>query len=147
MSANNTKPPTNNNKASATVASAAPNTTIAAPSMANTSKQSINRNNSGNTNSNKVATGNTNIPTMKEETGLYEIAADNYIILLAVISAIIINRQIIRIQKMGGASCSSFIEVCNSPIQNSTKRYYYKNQHNKIMNNSSGILVITFPCP
>ena len=90
MSANNTKPPTNNNKASATVASAAPNTTIAAPSMANTSKQSITKNNSGNTNSNKVATGNTNIPTMKEETGLYEIAADNYIILLAVISAIII---------------------------------------------------------
>jgi hypothetical protein len=72
----------------------APNTSIAAPSMSNTSKQSIMKNNTSNTNKSEGNTKsalNTNIQTTKEEAaGLYEVAADNYIILLAVVSAIVI---------------------------------------------------------
>ena len=77
-----------------------PNTSIAAPSMTNTKKQSASRNNIANNskplaniNSNKSSsnTNTSSIQTVKEQaTGLYEVAADNYIILLAVVSAIVI---------------------------------------------------------
>jgi hypothetical protein len=84
-------------------ASRAPNTSINAPSMSNTKKQSVSRNNTHQltntkppTNIKNNATINTNTntsgiqSTKEEETGLYEVAADNYIILLAVVSAIVI---------------------------------------------------------
>lgn len=103
MSTNN-KPPSavNNNllpKAPVLGNTLLPNTSISAPSMTNTKKQSVSRNNisnnskpppniKNNVNSNTNTSG---IQTTKEEaTGLYEVAADNYIILLAVVSAIVI---------------------------------------------------------
>jgi hypothetical protein len=78
---------------------AEPNTKINAPSMANTTKQSLNRGNTENSaknnsnNSKGVMKGSTidnNLETVKEATGAYEIVSENYIILLAVTSAIII---------------------------------------------------------
>jgi hypothetical protein len=95
MSANNKSSTTTNTKSSTSAnntTSKTPNSSISAPSMTNTSKQSISRNNATN---NKIAntkpSANTNIQTSKEvEAGIYEIAADNYIILLAVVSSIVI---------------------------------------------------------
>jgi hypothetical protein len=102
MSANNNKPPSAPNN----TVNKAPNTAIAAPSMSNTNKQSVSRNNTSSSNttkssSNKPSTnkpssnnnlsGNISIETTKEEASrLYEVASDNYIILLAVVSAIVI---------------------------------------------------------
>jgi hypothetical protein len=85
-SKNNNNNNNNNNK------SKAPSAAIAAPTLANTSKQSISKNNAAATAATAASgnTGNT-IQTIQEEaTGLYEVAADNYIILLAVVSAIVI---------------------------------------------------------
>jgi len=67
-----------------------PNNKINAPSLKNTSKQALPSNKS--TSSNKMSSQNINtIQTEKEAvSGLYEIATDNYLILLAVTSAIII---------------------------------------------------------
>jgi hypothetical protein len=96
--ASNTLPNT-----SLTNAPVLPNTSISAPSLNNTKKQSVSRNNTNqsantkpSTNLKNNASTNTNtntsgIQTTKEEaTGLYEVAADNYIIVLAVVSAIVI---------------------------------------------------------
>lgn len=87
----NNKSPTNN------ITNKELNTSISKPSISNTIKQSVNRNNALDTNkSNKLPTNNnvssnTIIQSTKEEaTGIYEVAADNYIILLAVVSAIVI---------------------------------------------------------
>jgi hypothetical protein len=117
MSANN-KPPTNL-EASAPGASAGagnktstnlnkinkpaePNTKINAPSMANTTKQSLNRGNTVNSTNSTAKNSSTNskmagsttiddsLETVKEASGVYEIVSENYIILLAVTSAIII---------------------------------------------------------
>lgn len=100
MSSNNKSTSASINNKSST--NKAPNTSISAPSMANTTKQSASKNNISNTNTNKSITnnkasvnnnqsGNTIIQTTKEEaTELYEVASDNYIILLAVVSAIVI---------------------------------------------------------
>lgn len=105
MSANNKPPstpaPTNNKSSTNNTTNKEPNTSISAPSINNTSKQSVSRNNASNTNINKSTTNkpssNTNvsnhtiIQSAKEEaTGIYEVAADNYIIILAVVSAIVI---------------------------------------------------------
>lgn len=119
MSANN-KPPTNtppqpggnkssNNKSANATKSSEPNTKVSAPSMANTTKQSLNRgnmpstpkNNSDNSKGAGAGAGaeaapgqgaaiDNSLQTVKEATGVYEIVSENYIILLAVTSAIII---------------------------------------------------------
>ena len=105
MSANNNKPPSAPNN----TVSKVPNTVIASPSMSNTNKQSVSRNNTSNSNNSKLSantkqsantkppstnnnlSGNISIETTKEEASrLYEVASDNYIILLAVVSAIVI---------------------------------------------------------
>lgn len=103
MSTNNMPPstpaqasPSINNKFSTNnTTNKAPNTSISAPSINNASKQSVSRNNASNSNTNKSTinkpSSNINIQSSKEEaTGIYEVAADNYIILLAVVSAIVI---------------------------------------------------------
>lgn len=94
MSSNNGKAATKPNNTS----TKNPNNAIAAPNLADTSKQSVGRNNNSKSNNNKPS-GNTPPPAnnnnfiisaKEEQTRLYEIATDNYIILLAVVSAIVI---------------------------------------------------------
>jgi hypothetical protein len=77
-----TKASSNNNLSNN---SSEPSTKINAPSLKNTSKQSIAINNTP-----VASNASTSLQTAKEEAGLYEVASDNYIILLAITSAIII---------------------------------------------------------
>ena len=93
----NNKPANNQSKASKANASKAnntspkaePNSKVNAPSMKNTSKQSVAiENNAGM--QNKLTAPSNSFQTAKEETGVYEIVSDNYILLLGVTSAIVI---------------------------------------------------------
>jgi len=85
---------TNATKANNTSPKTEPNSQVNAPSLGNTSKQSIAiENNAGMQNklqSNSKTSSNNTLQTEKEDLGIYEIVSENYILLLGITSALVI---------------------------------------------------------